>query len=459
MKKKWLATFVVMALLAAAFLPGNALAAQAISVTLNGKRLNFDVQPVLERGRVLVPLRAIFEALGATVDWDSATGTVTATKGSNTVKLTIGKSTAHKDGSTITLDVPAKVVRGRAMVPVRFISEALGAQVDWEAKNQRVRIVDQQGKLTLQQAEERVREYLALLDRAVREGVADEEWDGILSQAAINSGYGIDARVFRPVPDPVSSSGRSVSDVEIIKVEYAEQENGASIAVRARYTYNDPAHPLAAFQEIQYEKKYRLVWENGRLVIGVERILELRHAGDIPLITISEKDIEQITKRWQQDNYYTYHEVLAINNSFISPTLSETLGIIKWGDTSTERFKELIGLFSAEVKESKGWKDFINLGARRDPVFNVVWATSTQDRISAVLYGELFPGFDIIPMMMEVEIKKQPGAKGWLFTHMDKVRSYGSLSEMEQQEEPEIYDLLVRMENYRRMIMIEKENQ
>lgn len=453
MKKKWLATFVVMALLAAAFLPGNALAAQAISVTLNGKRLNFDIQPVLERGRVLVTLRAIFEALGATVDWDSATGTVTATKGSNTVKLTIGKSTAHKDGSTVTLDVPAKVVRGRAMVPVRFISEALGAQVDWEAKNQRVRIVDQQGKLTLQQAEERVREYLSLLDRAVREGVADEEWDGILSQAAINSGYGIDARVFRPVPDPVSSSGRSVSNVEIIKVECAEQENGASIIVSARYIDNDPTEPYASRQKIQYEKEYHLVWENGRLVIDGERIRALRYADDIPLITLSEKAVEQITRRWQQDNYYTYHEVLAINNSIISSTLSETFGMIKWGDTSApsvrERFRQLLGLFSTDVRESKGWKDFINLPARRDPVFTVVWATSTQDRISAVLYGELFPGFAVIPAIMEVEIKKQPN--GWLFTRMEGVRSYGSLSEMEQKE-PEIYDLVVRMDNYRRMI-------
>jgi len=124
------------------------MAAQPITVTLNGEQLHFDVPPVLENGRVLVPLRVIFESLGATVDWDGATSTVTATQGSNTVKLTIGKSTAYKNGATVELDVPAKVVKGRTLVPVRFISEAMGANVRWDAEKNDVIIAYLNGLLS-----------------------------------------------------------------------------------------------------------------------------------------------------------------------------------------------------------------------------------------------------------------------------------------------------------------------
>lgn len=65
----------------------------APTVDLDGKQLSFDVQPTIENGRTLVPLRAIFEAMGANVDWNQSTQTATATKDGTTVKLTIGSLT------------------------------------------------------------------------------------------------------------------------------------------------------------------------------------------------------------------------------------------------------------------------------------------------------------------------------------------------------------------------------
>lgn len=99
-------------------------------VVLDGQTLSFDVQPVMENDRTLVPLRAIFEALGADVQWDNRTQTVTATKDGTEVKLVIGGH-AYKNGATVALDVPAKLVNDRTMVPLRFVSEALGAAVNW----------------------------------------------------------------------------------------------------------------------------------------------------------------------------------------------------------------------------------------------------------------------------------------------------------------------------------------
>ncbi len=109
-----------------------------ISVLFDGKRIAFDQLPIIENGRTLVPLRAIFEKIGATVEWDGDTQTVTATKGDITVSLTINNTTATKNGQAITLDVPAKIINGRTLVPVRFVSDCFGVGVDWNGDIQSV---------------------------------------------------------------------------------------------------------------------------------------------------------------------------------------------------------------------------------------------------------------------------------------------------------------------------------
>jgi len=114
--------------------------ASGVKVLVNEKELSFDVPPVIEEGRTLVPLRAIFEALGAEVDWDGDTKTVTATKGAITISLTIGEKTAYKNGGAVVLDVPGRIIEGRTLVPLRFVSEALGAEVEWEASTRTVTI-------------------------------------------------------------------------------------------------------------------------------------------------------------------------------------------------------------------------------------------------------------------------------------------------------------------------------
>jgi hypothetical protein len=111
-----------------------------ITVTLDGKQLFFDQLPTIENGRTLVPLRGIFEALGAEVDWNGDTQTVTATQGGKRISLTIGETAAKVDGNTITLDVPAKSVNGRTLVPARFVAESFDCTVDWDGYLQTVLI-------------------------------------------------------------------------------------------------------------------------------------------------------------------------------------------------------------------------------------------------------------------------------------------------------------------------------
>jgi len=116
-------------------------ASQPISVTIDGRALVMDAQPVSRDGRTLVPLRAIFEALGANVEWDPVERTITGTRGNTTIFLQINNRTAKLNGNSITLDVPPAVIDGRTMVPTRFIAESLDAQVNWDGQTRTVSIV------------------------------------------------------------------------------------------------------------------------------------------------------------------------------------------------------------------------------------------------------------------------------------------------------------------------------
>ena len=129
--KKCISLFLVF-MLVFSLMPTTFAENNRINVKIYGMQQEFDVMPINENGRVLVPMRAIFEKLGAKVEWDDATKTVIGSKIGKEVKLTIGDTTAYVDGKAVTLDVPAKIVDGRTLVPVRFISESMGAIVSWD---------------------------------------------------------------------------------------------------------------------------------------------------------------------------------------------------------------------------------------------------------------------------------------------------------------------------------------
>ena len=101
--KKFLSMVLALAMVISCF-SCVALAEDEIKITLNGKSLIMDQPPVIVEGRTLVPLRAIFEALGATVSWDDATKTAMGVLGSKTISLQIDNKVAKVDGKDVTLD-------------------------------------------------------------------------------------------------------------------------------------------------------------------------------------------------------------------------------------------------------------------------------------------------------------------------------------------------------------------
>ena len=89
------------------------------------------VSAVNKDGRVLVPLRAIFESLNATVNYDAASKTITGNQDGKIIILKINDKVVSVDGQQVTLDVPASIIKCSTLVPVRFIGESLGASVGW----------------------------------------------------------------------------------------------------------------------------------------------------------------------------------------------------------------------------------------------------------------------------------------------------------------------------------------
>lgn len=107
---------------------------EGVKVFVKGKKLTFDAEPFIENGRTMVPVRAIAEALGLKVDYDGGKGVVVISNPAvgQTVTLYLGRAEAEVDGKKVTLDAPARIVPpGRTVVPLRFVGESMGADVNW----------------------------------------------------------------------------------------------------------------------------------------------------------------------------------------------------------------------------------------------------------------------------------------------------------------------------------------
>ena len=147
--KKILSVILCLSLAASLLIGATSVSADEISVELDGNPIEFDVKPEIIDGRTMVPLRKIFEEIGATVKWDNDTQTVSARKNKKTITLSvdsadlqIDKGDTDEGGNpiyeTVTLEVPAQIVSGRTLVPARAISESFGLNVDWDEDNQKV---------------------------------------------------------------------------------------------------------------------------------------------------------------------------------------------------------------------------------------------------------------------------------------------------------------------------------
>lgn len=112
-----------------------------IGVFINGTAIDFpDVKPFLSDDRTFVPIRFVSEQFGATVNWVSDTDEITVKNGGDIIKLTIGSKTVTRNGASSSIDAAPMLIGGRTMVPLRFVSEQLGAAVEWDDSSNSVQI-------------------------------------------------------------------------------------------------------------------------------------------------------------------------------------------------------------------------------------------------------------------------------------------------------------------------------
>lgn len=139
MKKNKIISLIVTICMLLASIPVVA-ANDNITVYLDSVRLSFDVPPQIIDGRTMVPMRKIFESLGAVVTWDEATQTVTGKKGDIIVNVSINSKTLFKNSVPKVLDVAPVIIDGRTLVPARAIAESFDCTVDWIAESRTVKI-------------------------------------------------------------------------------------------------------------------------------------------------------------------------------------------------------------------------------------------------------------------------------------------------------------------------------
>ena len=144
--KRCISLFLCLCLMLTMFSAFPAMAEEKpITVLLDGNPITFDVPPVIMNSRTMVPMRAIFEALGASVQWSAQNETVVGlSKADKRVTISIGADVATVNGEPVKIDAPAVIKDGRTLVPLRFISENFDCEVGWDAETYTVSIKDNQ---------------------------------------------------------------------------------------------------------------------------------------------------------------------------------------------------------------------------------------------------------------------------------------------------------------------------
>lgn len=124
---------IILVLIAIFLFSVNIFAAEKkIQIYLNDHLIQTSSEPIIDNGTTLVPMRSLFEAFGMDLKWDSITKTIMATGDSITIKLIIGSNKGYVNGEEKLLSVPAKSINGNTMIPLKFVSQALGYNVNWD---------------------------------------------------------------------------------------------------------------------------------------------------------------------------------------------------------------------------------------------------------------------------------------------------------------------------------------
>ncbi|NYB74617.1 beta-propeller domain-containing protein [Sedimentibacter hydroxybenzoicus DSM 7310] len=129
----------------------NVFADTNISVYVDNEKIDFDVNPIIEDGRTLIPLRGVFEKLGARVDWNKNISEVVIKDKSNEIQMLLGKNKVMVNGEIKDIDVPTKMINSRTFAPLRFITENLGHTIKWDDSTNSIYIAKNNNNVPISQ--------------------------------------------------------------------------------------------------------------------------------------------------------------------------------------------------------------------------------------------------------------------------------------------------------------------
>jgi hypothetical protein len=173
-----------------------------IRVILDGEELMFDEDPTILQGRTLVPMRGIFEAFGLTVEWDEVNKIAKGTTLDSDISFTIGSKKVMVNGAEKTIDVPAQILSGRTMIPLRFVSENMGYNVVWVGNSNLILLSEQDIIEWRYDGYETVEPYKEYESKYVNgEKTAVTRYTGINHQVKFVDLYSADGRLIPNVPE------------------------------------------------------------------------------------------------------------------------------------------------------------------------------------------------------------------------------------------------------------------
>lgn len=152
---------------------------KTITLNINGNKLHPDVNPYLENNRTFVPIRSISEALNISISWDEANRSAIIKSDTHRIVLPIGSKHADVNGSIYTLDSPVQLYQNRTFVPIRFVSEILGCNVEWDGNTYTVNI--NQASQTFKSTASYSADDLKWLSRIVEAEASGESFEGKLA--------------------------------------------------------------------------------------------------------------------------------------------------------------------------------------------------------------------------------------------------------------------------------------
>lgn len=249
-------------------------------VVIDDKIVEFDVDPIIENGRTMVPFRKIFEALGLSVEWNASSQMAVAYNDTTYVAIHLNDNYGSINGRLYALDAQATIIDGRVLVPLRFISEAFGNEIKWDSKNETASItsgfkkIDQTESLPIVGSHEKLESLLVYnnrfenvyyTDRVFVEedmtlGIAEEKAEAPSMEAEANADY-----------SETNVQVQGVDEADIVKTDGAYiyyVRNNDVIVTKA------DGHDLTKVSTIQLDKSFNpseiYLKDNKLVLIGKE---------------------------------------------------------------------------------------------------------------------------------------------------------------------------------------------